>query len=112
MHTMLDFPSLGIALQDTEQPVVHPATLHPDLEVAGHVIVHRLPLAAAREGRRWRCRHSVEDGVDLCCDLGGYRFEELDRGHSTLGVVGLGALKKWMLHGFDSFFLEGTVISS
>jgi hypothetical protein len=57
MHTMLD-PPRSI-----------PTTLNPDLEVAGHVVVQRLPLAATPEGGRRRCRHSVEDRMDLGCDL-------------------------------------------
>ncbi len=45
MHTMLEPPQVvGVALQDAEQPMVHTATLNSDLEVAGHVVVHRLAL--------------------------------------------------------------------
>src|SRR3546814_10727760 len=45
----------GVTLEEAERAVVHAPALHPDLVEAGHVAVHRLPLAATGEsGRRDR----------------------------------------------------------
>lgn len=95
MHTMLDPPRiLGVALQDAEQPVVHPATLNPDLVVAGHVAMHCLPLAPARERMRRRSCHGIQDGMDLCSHAGWNALQEVHRWHVALRVISSVALKE------------------
>ena len=86
---------LGIAFQDTEQPVVASiCAADPDLVEAGHVVVHRLPFASSREGRRGSGSHGIEDGVDLCPCLEGHAVEKLDGGDGPGRVVRLGSLEE------------------
>lgn len=86
---------LGLAFEDTEQPVVASiCAADPDLVEAGHVVVHRLPFASSREGRRGSGSHGIEDGVDLCPCLEGHAVEKLDGGDGPGRVVRLGSLEE------------------
>ena len=57
---------LRVVVEQAEQPVV-PAlrSVHTYLEEAGHLAVHRFPVAAARESLRRRSCDSAEHGRDL-----------------------------------------------
>jgi len=86
---------LGFAFQDAEQPVVTSiGAADPDLVEAGHFVMHRLPFASTREGRRWCCGYGIEDGMDLGSHLDRQAVEKLNSGDGPGRIVRSGALEE------------------
>ena len=86
---------LGLPFQDAEQPVI--ATIgaaDPDLEEAGHLVMHHFPLAPSREGGRRSSGYSIEHGMDLGSHLDGQAVEKADGGDGPVRIVLLGALEE------------------
>jgi hypothetical protein len=78
-----------VAVQQTEQPVELPTLAATYLADAGHLPVHRFPLAATRERWRWSVSHGHDDrdddGDDLGCRLGGEPEQLLLSGLAAVG---------------------------